>query len=103
MVVVGRSIEPSIHGCHSCTLCLPVVSFLDHEDVCGMPRDGPPPPAHTGTRPALCWTSLGIQPSMEPGSRSSCRRRCDGVLKQDNSSTRRRCPGVSHVPVVTPL
>jgi DNA replication protein DnaC len=39
MVVVGRSIEPSIHGCHSCTLFLPVVSFLDHEDVCGMPRD----------------------------------------------------------------
>jgi len=39
MVVVGRLIEPSRHGCHSCTLFLPVVSFLDHEDVCGMPRD----------------------------------------------------------------
>jgi hypothetical protein len=39
MGIVGRLIEPSRHGCHSCTLFLLVVSFLDHEDVYGMPRD----------------------------------------------------------------
>ena len=39
MVVVARLVWPSIHDCHSCTLFLRVVSFLDREDVCGISRD----------------------------------------------------------------